>query len=254
MATALAVLSLTLGACGAPSAARPARAETLVTPLGGRPVGPGETIDFTLTYLGVEAGRGQVRLGAADGGWSLRSHREANLAGLYSAQVDEEDELRVPGAATSSDQASTENGAVTRERYDFDADAGRVWVHKTPASGPPIDRDFDLAPGAHVALTAVWALRAQPLALGESRALPVFTGKDTRVLVATALERTTLETAFGTLAVMRVGLAGQLSDTITTQRDTQLYLTDDDTRLPVRMQAVLFPGVATLDAVGYRAE
>lgn len=233
MRRGLALCALALAACQRP-----------VDPADLRPVGPGEQLTFQLSYLDLPVGVGSVELGERGGCWELTARGEVSVAGLFEARGTTVDLLDAAAQRTvSSEQVVEEGGRLRRESLRIDQD-GTVRVHREQP-GPPTDKTFADRPAASVALSALYGLRARPLAPGERRRLDVFDGAATLALDVEATRTLELQTHFGPRRVTELVITGAPKGPL------RVFLTDDATRLPVRLEAALGAGVAVLEVTDY---
>lgn len=245
MRLSLLLLSVTAVACG-PSTPRELW----------QPVGPGETITYTLSYLGITVGRGTVSVSAVGAGsdrWKISTRGSLSIAQVYSAGAEVDDDWSPAHGSVSSEQVLIENGRRRRETVTFDDVAPVVRVRRAPEGGEETESEVTMSPlASNVATTAFAALRVSPLQPGEQREINLFTGKEVKPLVATHVGKRELGTAFGKVAVDQLSIEGQLSASAELSEPMQLFISDDTTRLPLRLEARVGLGTLALDAVDYR--
>lgn len=219
-----------------------------------QPAGPGETVMYTLSYLGVVVGRGDVSVTAAGSNrWKIATRGSLSIAQVYSARAEVNDDWSPSRGSLSSEQLLVENGRQRRETVTFDETTPVVHVRKAPEGGEETALEVTMSPQANnVATTAFAALRVSPLQPKEQREINLFTGKEVKPLVATHVGKRWLNTAFGEVAVDQLRIEGQLSESAALREPMQLFISDDATRLPMRLEAKIGLGTLSLDAVDYR--
>lgn len=187
--------------------------------------------------------------------WNITTRGAVNIVRVYSAGADVTDDWSPTLGSAVSEQVITENGKQRRETVRFDPGVPLARVRREATGSDPTETEVELTPVANnVASTAFAALRVAPLAEGESRAINLFTGKEVKPLVATHVGKRSLNTAFGVIDVVEISIEGQLSSAAELKAPMKLFLTDDVTRLPVRLEAQVGLGSLVLDAVDYRFE
>jgi hypothetical protein len=133
---------------------------------------------------------------------------------------------------------------------EFDRKADRVtWTQRNPRDpgADPRVVTNTIRDAAHDIISAIYYLRAQPLAPGQSFDLVVSDDGQTFRVPVRVYERKTMKTVAGRVPTLRlgVGLFGEGHLVSDRKGDMTLWLTDDARRLPVR--ARLDADVGTLD-------
>jgi hypothetical protein len=133
---------------------------------------------------------------------------------------------------------------------EFDRKADRVtWTQRNPndANADPRVVTNTIRDAAHDIISAIYYLRARPLATGQSFDLVVNDDGQTFRVPVRVFERKTMKTVAGRVPTLRlgVGLFGEGHLVSDRKGDMTLWLTDDARRLPVR--ARLDADVGTLD-------
>ncbi|HVF43608.1 MAG TPA: DUF3108 domain-containing protein [Pyrinomonadaceae bacterium] len=133
---------------------------------------------------------------------------------------------------------------------EFDRRADRVtWTQRNPndANADPRVVTNTIRDAAHDIISAIYYLRAQPLAPGQSLELVVSDDGQTYRVPVRVFERKVLKTVAGRVPTLRleVGLFGEGHLVDDRKGEMTLWLTDDARRLPVR--ARLDAEVGTLD-------
>ena len=133
---------------------------------------------------------------------------------------------------------------------EFDRRADRVtWTQRNPNdpnADPRVVTNM-IRDAAHDIISAIYYLRAQPLATGQSFDLVVSDDGQTYRVPVQVFERKTMKTVAGKVATLRLGIGLFGDGRLVSDRkgDMTIWLTDDARRLPVR--ARLDADVGTLD-------
>ncbi|HEX8160263.1 MAG TPA: DUF3108 domain-containing protein [Pyrinomonadaceae bacterium] len=133
---------------------------------------------------------------------------------------------------------------------EFDRRADRVtWTQRNPNdpnADPRVVTNM-IRDAAHDIISAIYYLRARPLATGQSFDLVVSDDGQTYRVPVRVFERKTMKTVAGKVATLRIGIGLFGDGHLVSDRkgDMTLWLTDDERRLPVR--ARLDADVGTLD-------
>jgi hypothetical protein len=133
---------------------------------------------------------------------------------------------------------------------EFDRKADRVtWTQRNPndANADPRVATSMIRDAAHDIISAIYYLRTQPLAPGQSFNLVVSDDGQTYHVPVWVFERKTMKTVAGRVATLRLGIGLFGDGHLVSDRkgEMNLWLTDDARRLPVR--ARLDADVGTLD-------
>jgi hypothetical protein len=213
---------------------------------------PGEQIEFAIHYLGIRTGQARITVGRAEGRvWPViaqaRTDGLASIVDIREHLVSYWDaEAKLP---RGSDLQAVEVGDRHQDSARFDREAGTAMVSVT-RRGNREARTYPLQPDAQDFASAVLWLRSQPLAEGKRFEIPVFTTKGTFTLVATVTGRDTVETPAGTFEALRVEVRTAFAGNFSARRDTSIWFSADENRVPVRVSAEFAVGsiVATLSS------
>jgi hypothetical protein len=213
---------------------------------------PGEQIEFTIDYLGIRTGQARISVGKAEGRvWPViaqaRTDGLASIVDIREHLVSYWDaEAKLP---RGSDLQAVEVGDRHTDSARFDREAGTAMVSIT-RKGSRDARTYPLQADAQDFASAVLWLRSQPLAEGERYEIPVFTTKGPFTLVATVTGREAVETPAGTFEALKVEVHTAFEGKFSARRDTLIWFSADEHRIPVRVSAEFAVGniVATLSS------
>lgn len=238
------------GAAPAPSPA----AEAPGPPAAALPFAPGEQIDVVIDYLHVRAGEARLAVGRPEGAvWPVicqgRTGGLASLLDIREHFVSYWDaERRLP---RGSDLNAIEIGDRHTDRARFDRANGKALV-QVIRRGVARQASHDVPPDVQDLLSALLALRAEPLRPGDHYALPVFSGSDVFTLRAELDGEETLDTPAGRFQTTRLKVQLGFKDGFRTRRDAHVWLSRDARRIPVRMSADFAVGSVVVTVSGYR--
>jgi len=215
---------------------------------------PGEQIEFDIDYLGIHAGQARITVGKAEGRvWPViaqaRTDGLASIVDIREHLVSYWDsEARVP---RGSDLHAFEAGDRHQDSARFDRENGTAWVSIT-RKGHRDARTFPMQADAQDFASAVLWLRGQPLAEGKRFEIPVFTTKGTFTLVATVTGRDTVDTPVGTFETLKVEVRTAFEGKFSARRDTFIWFSADESRIPVRVSAEFAVGSVVATVSSYR--
>lgn len=226
---------------------------------GTTPFGPGEQSLYEVRFLGVPTGLAQVTVG-------LRTEQHGRMVlplvcvgkttlptSLF--QINDrfvsyyDPEARLPVAV----DFFVDEGPRDRrkEKFHFDRDASRIYAHKKRDGQGPYDVDYELTAGVTDLASATFSLRSLPLIIGQTHALPVFTGAKSYLMHVTVDGKETLSTKLGEVPVYRLTASTDFQGNAKTTGAVKIYVTADEKQLPVRIQADFVVGSAVADIVQY---
>lgn len=218
------------------------------------PFAPGEQIDVVVDYLHVRAGEARLAVGRPEGAiWPVVCQgRTGGLASLldirehFVSYFDAERRL-----SRGSDLNAIELSDRHTDRARFDRANGKALV-QVIRRGVARQVSHDVPPDVHDLLSALLALRAEPLRPGDHYALPVFSGSDVFTLRAELEGEETLDTPAGRFETTRLKVRLGFKDGFRTSRDAHVWLSRDARRIPVRMSADFAVGSVVVTVSGYR--
>jgi hypothetical protein len=215
---------------------------------------PGEQIDFTIDYLGVRTGEARIIVGQAEGPvWPVISQaRSGGLAAIVDIREHLvsywDSESRLP---RGSDLQAIEVGDRHNDSARFDRDTGKATI-RIVRKGRKIENTYPLDPMAQDFASAVLWLRTQTLAADARFEIPVFTTKGTFQLMASVVGRETVTTAAGTFDAWKVQVRTAFEGNFASKRDTFIWFSADENRVPVRVSADFALGSVVVNLAAYR--
>jgi len=215
---------------------------------------PGEQIDFTIDYLGVRTGEARILVGQAEGPvWPVitqaRTDGLASIIDIREHLVSYWDsEARLP---RGSDLQAIEVGDRHNDSARFDRDSGKATV-RIVRRGKRFEKIYPLDPLAQDFASAVLWLRLQPLADDASFQIPIFTTNGTFQLQASVLGRESVTTPAGTFATWKVRVRTAFDGKFASKRDTFIWFSADENRVPVRVSAEFAVGSVVVNLAAYR--
>jgi hypothetical protein len=224
------------------------------------PFGPGERAVYTLRYLGLTAARMSLEVGQPEQTlgtrtWPLRCDTRTEwLFRLY--PIDDQFTSwwdPVSQRTLAHDLRADEGNKRRRQQVTFNHRAGKALVLQQADEDEPREKELPIEAGAHDIASATFALRGEPLEIGRTFDLPVFTGEKSFTLTATVVGRTTLATPLGQREVFQLNVATDFSGKVKARRLTRVYLSTDPAHVPVRIEADLVLGTVEAEIVEYHA-
>lgn len=215
---------------------------------------PGEQIDFTIDFLGIKMGEARIVVGQAEGPiWPViaqgRSGGLASIVDIREHFVSYWDSsARLP---RGSDLRAIEIGDRHDDSARFDRATGKATV-RIVRKGIREEKTYPLDPDSLDFASAVLWLRTQPLAPDARFEIPVFTTKGTFRLEASVVGREPVTTKAGTFDAWKVQVRTAFEGHFETKRDTLLWFSADEDRIPVRVSAEFAVGSVVVNLAGYR--
>lgn len=224
----------------------------------GVPFAPGEQALYEVSFLGVPAGIAQVTVGLRTEQYGAQvlplvcvgqTTAAANVFRINDRFISYFDPstLKPVGA----DYFIDENRSRRRERFRFNQEPLKAHATKKKEGQGAYDVTYDVPEGTMDLAAAAFWLRAQPLTVGASHQVPIFTGAKWYPMQVTVEGEETLATKLGTLPVYRVSITTDFQGNAATRGKVLVYYTADARRLPVRVTAEFVVGGATADIVQY---
>jgi hypothetical protein len=216
--------------------------------------GPGEEIDFTIDYLGIKMGEARIVVGQAEGPvWPViaqgRSGGLASIVDIREHLVSYWDSSR--RLPRGSDLRAIEIGDRHDDSARFDRESGKATV-RIVRKGNKDEKTYPLDPDSLDFASAVLWLRTQPLAADGRYEIPVFTTKGTFRLQATVVGREKVETKAGVFDSWKVEVRTAFEGNFEAKRDTLIWFSADENRVPVRVSAEFAVGSLVVSLSGYR--
>lgn len=221
--------------------------------------GPGEQSTYKVQYLGVSAGTAQITVGATTTQWGQKVWPIVTLANTDSilAVYPVRDRFVTYWDMSASrsvghDLLADEGRKKRRQRVQIDHAKKVAKVLKQKEGEGPSEREYEVAPGTGDVAAATFMLRNQPLAVGRTFELPVFTGAKSFVMKAHVEGTEVQETTLGKREVYRIRVATAFSGKFESKRDLYAFLTTDPSHVPVRIEAEFILGKLVAELTDYK--
>ncbi|MCI0672538.1 MAG: DUF3108 domain-containing protein [Myxococcaceae bacterium] len=233
-------------------AAEPARAQASA-------FGPGEQSTYRMHWLGITAGTTRITVGAQTEQWGRpvwplvaigqteSFFRVYPIRDRFISYWDTQTQSSV-----GSEFHQDENKVRRRMRVRFNAAEGKAMVLKQKEGQPSHEATVDVPPGVTDVAAATFALRNKPLAVGQRYEMPVFTGTRVITMRADVVGTETLDTTLGRREVFKLRVQTEFTGRLASRRDMHVYLTMDEARVPVRIEADLVLGKVVAELSDYQ--
>ena len=215
---------------------------------------PGETVEFTIDYLGIKMGDARIVVGQAEGPiWPVISRaRTDGLAAIVDIREHLvsywDSETLLP---RGSDLQAIEVGDRHNDSARFDRAAGTATIRIT-RKGKRVENTYPLDPAAQDFASAALWLRTQEFSENARFEIPVFTTKGTFVLQASVTGRERVETPAGTFDAWKVEVRTAFDGNFAAKRDTTIWFSADENKVPVRVSADFAVGSVVVKLVAYQ--
>ncbi|HET8723787.1 MAG TPA: DUF3108 domain-containing protein [Anaeromyxobacteraceae bacterium] len=215
---------------------------------------PGETVEFTIDFLGIKMGEARIVVGQAEGPvWPIiaqgRSGGLASIVDIREHLVSYWDsEARLP---RGSDLRALEIGDRHDDSARFDRQNGKATIRIT-RKGNRDEKTYPLDPASQDFASSIFWLRTQPLAEDSRFEIPVFTTKGTFVLQASVVGRERVETRAGAFDCWKVQVRTAFEGHFEAKRDTFIWFSADENRVPVRVSAEFAVGSVVVNLASYQ--
>ena len=218
------------------------------------PFAPGEQIDVVIDYLHIRTGQARFMVGRPEGAvWPVicqaRTDGIATVLDIREHYVTYWDaEAR---RSRGSDLNAIEVGDRHTDRARFDRENGKATV-QVLRKGRLRESTHAIPPDVHDLASALLELRMKPLDQGARYEFPVFAGSDTFMLQAVVDGEETLDTPAGRFQTTRVKVHLGFKNKFRSKRDSWVWFSKDERRIPVRMSADFAIGSVVVTLSGYR--
>jgi hypothetical protein len=221
--------------------------------------GPGEQASYKVAYLGITAGSAIITVGAEMTQYGrtvwpiVTMARTDSVAAVYPVKDkfvtywDYEAQRSV-----GSDLFADENRKRRRQRVTMNHGSLKAKVIKQKEGDAESETEHDISPNALDVAAAMFALRNQPISVGQSYRFPVFTGDRSFELEGLCEGKQTLRTELGAQEVYKLRIRAQFSGKLEARRDMFLFVTTDPKHLPVRVEAELALGYISAEITDYK--
>jgi hypothetical protein len=222
--------------------------------------GPGEQSTYRVHYLGVSAGTAKITVGAETTQWGAKVWPIVTLANTDSllAVYPVRDRFVTywdmsGGRSVGHELYADEGRKKRRQRVQLDHHGKVAKVMKQKEGEGPSERTYEIEPGTSDVAAATFMLRNQPLAVGRTFDLPVFTGAKSFVMKAHVEGVETLETSIGNREVFKIRVQTAFGGKFESKRDMYAFVTTDATHIPVRIEAEFLLGKLVAELTEYKA-
>lgn len=221
-----------------------------------RAFSPGEELHYTVKALGLHAGKARVQVGALsdlDGtpAWPLvfQARTDSIFDSIYSVRDrfvtwwDPE-----TGRVIGADFYAEERGKRHRSRSRLDHEKGKAEVLRIKEwNNQRSTRTYDIPAGTYDIAGALFALRGRPLAVGTVEEMQVFTGKKVFTLRCTVEKKESIKVAGSQRSAIATKVELGFDGNFASKRDLRAWFSDDDRRVPLRVEAELVLGSVLID-------
>lgn len=223
------------------------------------PFGPGEQSLYEVSFLGVPAGIAQITVGLRTEQYGAKvlplvcvGQTTAALADVFRIK-DRFVSYFDPQAMkpVGADYFIDENRSRRREQFRFNQEPLKAHAHKKKEGQGAYDVSYDVPEGTMDLAAAAFWLRGQPLVVGESREVPIFTGAKWYPMHVVVEGTETLKTRLGEVPVFRVSITTDFQGNAATKGNIVVYYSADERQLPVRVRADFVVGSAVAELVQY---
>jgi len=221
--------------------------------------GPGEQVLYRASYLGIPAGTIQVTVGEdfpdQPGVWPILGLGRSDI-GLFFFPI--HDRLVIHWDAEHArtlglEMWTDENHKRQHLKISFDPAEAKATLVSQWEGQPRTEQQLPVEPGAADVASALYVLRTHALEPGTEFTVPVVTPKKQFPMRVVVEQRERLRTPLGDEATVRVRLTTDFTGKLSQKRDFVIYFTDDERRLPVRIEADLAIGTIIGEAVEYHS-
>jgi hypothetical protein len=153
-----------------------------------------------------------------------------------------------------------EGGYVMKDEFKFDRDAGKVhvkelhgWDHKVKGQ-PMKERALDVPACVHDPVSAIYYLRCldfSKVAVGEKVPFDVYIDGAVYHVYARYMGKKTIKTRLGKFNTLWIKPLMVKNDYFDGGEQMNVYVTDDDNKIPVRVETPLTVGVVKADLISY---
>ncbi len=205
---------------------------------------------YRFGWSGVVAAHGDVRMERDVGGYRLSG--AVATVGLVRLLWTLDGEIAATAdkslAAIDFQQKERYRDSIKHVEIQFDDDEMRTWKWHEPEEQRPPKPKVKQQPGINSILSAVLAIRSQPLRPGEKHSLLVTPANTVYLLDLTVLEQAQLQLSSGKRQALKLDLnlrkitkKGELKPHGKLGKTT-LWLADDSSRIPLRVESEVFIG------------
>jgi hypothetical protein len=225
--------------------------------------GPGEALSYAVTYLGASAGSARIEVGSAAPKRGVTTWPvvvTATSAGLADKVYQVRDRYvdwwdPQTGRAVESGLSAFEGGHRSGFHIRFQRDRPgpdggvavetQVWGEEGNETSLRV-----LEPDAQDVLSAIFWLRKQRLALGDSYSVPIFMGRKEWPLGASVIAKESVPTPLGPIPCVHLRLSASFKGKLGNRRDLDAYFSEDPRHLPVLLESEAVVGRIRVSLIG----
>ncbi len=218
----------------------------------------GEQSDYSVRYLGVEAGVAQITVGLPMQRFgrdvipvvcTARSNALANFYKLDDRFVEYLDPAT--NQTVGSEFYADEGGRRRRERIVYDRETRSASRERQRFDGTTTAATLELPDGAVDVAAAAFTLRQRPLRPGDIYELPIFTGDLSFTTRATVVGPERITTDAGEFEAIEVRVSSQFSGKLAAKKDLVVYFSADARHVPLRVEAEFLLGTVVIALSSY---
>lgn len=216
------------------------------------PFGPGEQMELAIDFLRIPTGQARITVGRPEGSlWPVvmqaRTDGIAAVADVRQHFVAYWDPAA--GVTRGYDLAAVELRYRHQDRARYDREKGKAQVVVQGKSRT--ERSVDIPADVHDLASVFLWLRSQPLHDGDRHELPLFSSDRVFTLVAEVVGREAVEVPAGRFDAVKVRIGTAFEGQFRTNRDSQLWFSDDARHVLVQASADFVLGSLTARLVRY---
>jgi hypothetical protein len=227
----------------------------------GRPrsaFGPGEQTVYAVSYLGVPTGQAVITVGLnlekfGAQTWPIICTAETTDVGAVYPVKDRYVTFWDPVQRRSvgSEMYADEGRVRHRERVRLDHDSGKAFATKQWEGKPAKDQEYEVTRETIDMAAASMKLRNLPLTVGSEYEIPVFTGSTAFTLRARLTGKEKISTRLGEREALKMRVEVVFGGGLKTNRALQVWVADDKSHLPLRVDADFLIGTMRAEVASY---
>ncbi len=217
------------------------------------PFGPGEILDFQIRYSKLSVGRARLELGEIENHRGKRVMTITSRAksakwvdGVYKVR----DEIR---SILDLDRLHSLRFSKRLREGKYKADIAADFLHEEGLARYDDGTEGELMPGSQDILTALLYIRSFPLEVGMLLHIPIHDGKKGYPLRVAVTARERVETVMGEFDCLVLEPTLESGGLFKSEGRMLIYLSDDERRLPVKLQAKAPVGAFISELSSYRS-
>jgi hypothetical protein len=216
------------------------------------PFGPGEVLDFQIKYSKLSVGRARLELGEVK---EHRGHRSMSILSRAKSAKWMDSVYKVRDEVESVmdlDRLHSLRFSKRLREGKYRADMTAEFLHEEGLARYEDGSEQELMPGSQDILTALLYIRSFPLEVGMRVHIPIHDGKKSYPLRVAVLARERVTTVLGEFECLVLEPSLESGGLFKSEGRMQIYLSDDERRLPVKLKAKAPVGAFTSELSAYR--